>query len=160
MQDCSNSSASAMELLQSCTKPLIHIDILSTFHETAPEWMFQDHINDRSTLVQVMTWCRQAPSHYLSQCWPRSMSPWSITRPQWVKEEASSCPFRILVDSVSMSHGMRWYIDDICHRYLEQGCQVLLNLVVCLGNFISLIYRLYWGNILETMAKISKFVII
>ena len=23
----------------------------------------------RSTLVQVMAWCRQATSHYLSQCW-------------------------------------------------------------------------------------------
>ena len=26
------------------------------------------------TLVQVMLWCRQATTHYLSQCWPRSMS--------------------------------------------------------------------------------------
>ena len=23
--------------------------------------------------------------HYLSQCWPRSMSPYGVTRPQWVK---------------------------------------------------------------------------
>ena len=23
-----------------------------------------------TTLVQVMTWCRQATSHYLNQCWP------------------------------------------------------------------------------------------
>ena len=23
----------------------------------------------RSTLVQVMAWCRQAPSHHLNQCW-------------------------------------------------------------------------------------------
>ena len=38
----------------------------------------------RSTSVQVMAWCRQATSHYLSQCWPRSMSPYGVTRPQWV----------------------------------------------------------------------------
>ena len=31
-----------------------------------------------------MTWCHQATSHYLSQCWPRSMSPCGVTRPQWV----------------------------------------------------------------------------
>ena len=31
-----------------------------------------------------MAWCRQATSHYLSQCWPRSMSPNGVTRPQWV----------------------------------------------------------------------------
>ena len=36
----------------------------------------------RSTLVQVMAWCRHTPSHYLSQCWPRSMLPYGVTRPQ------------------------------------------------------------------------------
>ena len=32
-----------------------------------------------------MAWCHQAPSHYLNQCWPRSMTPYDVTRPQWVK---------------------------------------------------------------------------
>ena len=41
-------------------------------------------IDDKSTLVQVMAWGRQATSHYLSQCWPRYLSPYGITRPQWV----------------------------------------------------------------------------
>ena len=40
--------------------------------------------DDKSTLVQVMAWCRQATSHYLSQCRPRSLSPYGVTRPQWV----------------------------------------------------------------------------
>ena len=31
-----------------------------------------------------MAWCRQATSHYLSQCWHRSMPPYGVTRPQWV----------------------------------------------------------------------------
>ena len=44
-----------------------------------------DLTDDKSTLVQVMAWCRQATSHYLSQCWPRSVSPNGVTRPQWVK---------------------------------------------------------------------------
>ena len=43
-----------------------------------------DPTEDKSTLVQVMVWCRQATSHYLSQCWPRSMSPYGVARPQWV----------------------------------------------------------------------------
>ena len=33
-----------------------------------------DQTVDKSTLVQVMAWCHQATSHYLSQCWPRSMA--------------------------------------------------------------------------------------
>ena len=32
-----------------------------------------------------MAWCHQATSHYLSQCWPKSLSPYGITRPRWVK---------------------------------------------------------------------------
>ena len=35
--------------------------------------------NHELTLVQVMDWCRQAISHYLSQYWPRSMSPFAVT---------------------------------------------------------------------------------
>ena len=43
-------------------------------------------LTDNSTLVQVMAWCCQATSHYLSQWWPRSLSPYGVTRPQWVNE--------------------------------------------------------------------------
>ena len=37
-----------------------------------------------------MAWCRQATCHYLSQCWPRSVLPYGITRPQWVNTLQSS----------------------------------------------------------------------
>ena len=53
--------------------------------EIALIWMSLDFTDDESTLVQVMVWCRQAPSHYLRQCWPRSLSPYGVTRPEWVK---------------------------------------------------------------------------
>ena len=51
----------------------------------ALRWMSLDLTDDKSTLVQVMAWCHQATSHYLGQCWPRFMSPYGVTRPQWVK---------------------------------------------------------------------------
>ena len=54
-------------------------------NEIALTWMPLDLTDDKSTLVQVMAWCRQATSHYLSQCWPRSMSPNGITGLQWGK---------------------------------------------------------------------------
>ena len=53
--------------------------------EIALIWMSLDFTNDRSTLVQVMAWCCQATSHYLSQCWPRSLLQYGVTRPEWVK---------------------------------------------------------------------------
>ena len=55
-------------------------------YEIALGWMPLDLTDDKSTLVQVMAWCRQATSHYLSQCWPRSILPNGVTRPQWVKD--------------------------------------------------------------------------
>ena len=54
--------------------------------EIALIWMLLDFTDDQSTLVQVMAWCRQTTSHYLSQCWPRSLSPYGVTRPQWVND--------------------------------------------------------------------------
>ena len=53
--------------------------------EIALRWMPLTLTDDKSTLVQVMAWCHQATSHCLSQCWPRSLSPYGVTRPQWVK---------------------------------------------------------------------------
>ena len=47
--------------------------------------MSLDFTDDQSTLVQVVAWCHQATCHYLSQCWPRSLSPYGVTRPQWAK---------------------------------------------------------------------------
>ena len=49
-------------------------------------WMPQNYTDDKSTFVQVMAWCHQATSHCLSQYWPRSLSPYGITRPQWVNK--------------------------------------------------------------------------
>ena len=47
-------------------------------------WISLDLNYDKSTLVQVMSWCREATIHYLSQCWPPFMSPYGFTRLQWV----------------------------------------------------------------------------
>ena len=58
--------------------------------EVALRWISLDLTDDKSTLVQVMAWCRQARSHYLSQCWPRFLSPYGVTRPQWVNSLRSS----------------------------------------------------------------------
>ena len=59
------------------------IDSWAISCELALRWMSLDLTDDKSTLVQVMAWCRQATSHYLSQCWPRSLSPYGVTWPQW-----------------------------------------------------------------------------
>ena len=77
-------------------------------YEIALRWMPQDLTDDKSTLIQVMAWCHQATSHYLSQCWPRSMSPNGVTRPQWVN---SMTPGRCGGNFNSMT---LWYPNTLC----------------------------------------------
>ena len=43
--------------------------------------MSQDLTDDWPILEQGMAWCRQTKSNNLSQCWPRSTSPYGVSRP-------------------------------------------------------------------------------
>ena len=72
---------------------IVIIDGGSISYEIALRWLPLKLNDDKSTLVQVMAWCHQATSHYLNQCWPRSLPPYGITRPQWVKYQQLNCLF-------------------------------------------------------------------
>ena len=69
---------------------MLGIEFLSTSCEIALRCMPQNSGNDKSTLIQLMAWCRKATSHYLSQCWPKAMSPYGITGPRWVNSHGRS----------------------------------------------------------------------
>ena len=86
--------------------------------EIAIRWMPLDLTDDKSTLVRVMAWCRQATSHYLGQFLPRSRSPYGVTRPQWVnyhREIYTKCMPRIalcMMEQCNKTWGFRmqqWY---------------------------------------------------
>ena len=66
-------------------KQILVIDGWGISCEIVLIWMSLDFADGQSTLVWVMAWCHQATSHCLGQCWPRSLSPYGVTRPQWVK---------------------------------------------------------------------------
>ena len=76
------------------------IRMFKSFPDNVLRCMPQDLTDDKSILVQVMTWCRQATSHYLSQCWPRSMSPNDVTRPQWVN----------VLQDISTILSVKWFV--------------------------------------------------
>ena len=83
--------------------------------ELALRWMSLDLTDDKSTLVQVMAWCRQATSHYLSQCWPRSLTLYDVTRPQWVnciliQNQTMVCRNRKLNDFSGCSSEVWWVL--------------------------------------------------
>ena len=58
---------------------MLWIKSLGASCEIALGWITQNIFNDKSTLIRVMAWCRQATNHYLNQCWPRFTSPYDIT---------------------------------------------------------------------------------
>ena len=85
--------------------------------------MVRDSTDDKSTLVQVMAWCRQATSHYLSQCWPRYKPPYGVTRPHWVKlflMNISKRCSRTCMTNYGYANVlfMSWYIRASCYSWL------------------------------------------
>ena len=78
-------------------------------------WMSLDFTDNQSTLVQVMAWCSQATSHYLKQCWPRSLPPNGFTRPQRKPGPAEQLKVQNSVSEKLVRHGyFGWHNLEIC----------------------------------------------
>ena len=71
----------------------------------AHRWKSLDLGDDKSTLVQVMAWHHQVASHYLSQCWPRSVLIYGVNRPQHVNNDCglTITYYNFLVVSITKS---------------------------------------------------------
>ena len=107
------------------------IGIFRSSYDNGFRWIPQVLTDIKSTLVQVMAWCRQATSHYLGQCWLGSLSPYGVTRPQWVNNPEGGQPYlnnvvsgatrpTSPVDTVCCA-GLCWYwsIQGSCHYILR-----------------------------------------
>ena len=108
-------------------KQILVIDGWGISCEIAQIWMSLDFTDDRSTLVEVMAWCRQATSHYLSQCWPRFMSPYGITRPQWVNMEVNIVSTDDLAPLRTRASVSRVISKFVCHIYIGPIPEGLFN---------------------------------
>ena len=116
--------------------PVILIGIFKSSFENVLRWMPQHLTDDKSTLVQVMAWCRQAPSHYLNQCWPRSPTPYGVTRPHWLngtrkdrepiqfcsKHDTRFFSISIFVWTVQLQSKVLWYFSNICRKNCSLYC--------------------------------------
>ena len=72
----------------------------------------------------MMAWCCQPTSHYLSQCWPRSMSPYGITRPQWVNSSPPSAAYMCQWIGSALVQIMACRYSAPSH-YLDQWCSIV-----------------------------------
>ena len=104
--------------------------------EIALIWRSLDFNDEKSALVLVMAWYCQATSHYLSQCWPRSLSPYGVTRPQWIKFTFRS-PRGQWVNSQQPFDEYIIYISELC-----QNSQYLLDVFKCIPWKIIFVFVL------------------
>ena len=61
--------------------------ISNIFREITLKWAKKTLLMISPTLAQAISRCRKATCHYLSRCWPRYMSLYGVTRPQWVNKD-------------------------------------------------------------------------
>ena len=86
--------------------------------------MSLDFTDDQSTLAQVMVWCHQATSHYLSQCWPGSLLPYGVTRPQWVntlRPRQNGCYSPDDIFKCILSYEIIWILIKILLKLIPKG---------------------------------------
>ena len=116
--------------------------------ELALRWMSLNLTDDKSTLVLVMAWCHQAISHYLSQYWPRSLSPYGVTRPQWVKEKehysTGKLPHELDIESQVFYHGFAvWYCNYRNKTFHFEFSNVLTMHGFCIQGCLSFLDGVY-----------------
>ena len=96
-------------------------------------WMSLDFTDtdDKSTFVQAMAWCLQATSHYLSQCWPRSMLPYGVIGQQSINTVI------LLQCQITIEKQLRWLSWHTCMTigiWNSDACRIfraLLNIQQC-----------------------------
>ena len=93
-----------------------------------------------------MAWCHQATSHYLSQCWPRSLSPYDVDRPQWFNSLApgrfewnfENNNFQINSTSTDASSRMGNKISGaLAWKQMLAQLKILLALIMLMGRRAS-----------------------
>ena len=97
--------------------------------------MSLDFTDDKSTLAQVMAWCRQATSHYLSQCWPHlcrhmaSLGHNELT--QWPPGDLNQSHFEAYFNDWWLRHvelpsdQCQWKALYFVNEYLFGACSIL-----------------------------------
>ena len=121
-------------------KQILVIDGWGISCEIVLIWMSLDFTDDQSTLVQVMALCRQATSHNLGLCWPRSLLAYGVTRPQWDKY-LTSCTNMIITSVFLVYHWFSRFVDifNLHSNVTELYWQVQILLQVITGTLQTIL---------------------
>ena len=111
---------------------------LGTHSVVALRWMPRNFTNGKSTLVVIMAWCHQATSHLLSHCWPKSISPYGIIRPQWVKR------IRVVTVLITDNANINEEVEDIDYKFDVQWWKNIW--LAFLRNYIWALISKWFGK--------------
>ena len=117
------------------------------------KFLLEGPIDNKSALVQVMAWCRQATSHCPRQCCPRSMSPYGVTRPQWVNT-GSLTP--VLHEQTVESWKMQETLIKNIILWLLQNSGHMLTRTIWTGRHIHVIAFFIYMEAIISMAVESE----
>ena len=141
---------------------MLWIKFTRTSCEITFKWMLRNMFDTQSTLAQVIA-CLQAPSHYLSQYQPRSLSQFCVTRPQWVNVNIyiNTLPILSFQITISTETETLEYFTDIedpisfsfinprCHTIIKTGIDAWTSRIMVyaamymLQNCIITLYHSY-----------------
>ena len=111
-------------------KLMIWIDVWSTSCEIDLRWLPHTPVDDKSTLVQVKAWCRQALTSQIVLTKISNVRPYGVTRQVKYQQSPSQYPIRRLIPQnikpvrlrVKCSHHfeIRQMAHQQCHRNVHQ----------------------------------------
>ena len=97
---------------------ILMIDISSISSEIIFRWIPQAFTDEKSTLIQVMNWCCQATRHHTNKCHLSSMSPYGITKGQWVDMHSYNVFYIMVIQCALCVHCEKFhFIENIYNRY-------------------------------------------
>ena len=93
------------------------------------------------------------PSHYLRQCWPRSLPPYGITRPQWVNPQKSLFYLASLLATTSLWNFVQvsnwiWTKLFLCIIMLSESCCSTVNDLTLLSILKMQSRAMPWDHII------------
>ena len=123
--------------------------------------MPQIFIHEKSTLIQVMAWCRQTTSHHLKQCWPRFVSPYGIIitplHRRWnggILDSPRCLPVRLSVRPSVCRRGFRNFVKKLLAQLISYLLFTLMGWVswpLFIFVFLASFLALWWPNIWPKM---------
>ena len=117
--------------------------------ELTHRWLSLDLNDDKSTLVQVMVWCRLATSHCLNKCWPRPLSPYCVTRPQWVKNIWQNSKWNAWWKSCSIC--LTWlsvhsFVSSLVETYIVIATVTIAIIIAIFYNIVHMLHQYSVNN--------------